>query len=262
MKKLVFAVIYCMFVLNNLHSQTDYKVIKVNGTIMITESGVSLAQGISFTDENKLEFITSNARAAVINSGKGRFIISENYYDLASAKSNFLPAMNNISSRAGAMVTKNDLQNHFSGNYVVLDQSEIQLSGAIFPMNEKQFFFLRYIYDGENINKMLEYVSDSLIFIKKNIYKVDGKAISSPENNKVELFYRNNNESVLISEFNLIFPDSANLKREVEIVLSEMTSKSYEEKFTEINAYINDFYGKVDIANLRLWLKENFGLSK
>ncbi len=258
MRKIILTLCISLCVAGMLKAQEKYKVIKVNGTIKVVETGVSLTQGILFEENNQLNFATSNARAAVINPNKGRFIITENSHNLASAGSNFLPAMNNISSRAGAILTMQALQNHFSGDYVIIGKTEIELNAQVFPMDNDNFFHIQYQYNGELINKKLGFVDDSLLLIKSSIYKVDDKPIESPDNQSVKLFYRNNGASVLVSEFNLILPNVDELKAEVQIILSELQEKSMEEKKAEVNGYISEFYGTIDIDNLNKWLKANF----
>lgn len=247
----------------NSFAQLNYRVIKVKGSIVILESGESLLLGTVFSDNDKLHFKTANSLAAVINPQKGRFLITpENKDDFANSKTNFLPAMSNISSRGGSIINMNDMQNHFKGNYVVLYKSALQINSEKYPMNEKQFFFLRYKYLDEEINKKLGFSNDTLIIDRETLYTVDGKPIPNPDDTGIKLFYRKGNESVLISEFNLIFPDNDELKREVSIILDEFINKSSEKKVNEVTSYINEYYGKPNQDNLKVWLKENFDLSE
>lgn len=258
MSKIVFVLIISICATAMLQAQEKYKVIKVNGTIKVVETGVALSQGVLFNENNALTFDTKMARAAVINPHKGRFIITEDNHNLASAGSNFLPAMNNISSRAGAILTKQDLQNHFSGNYVVIGKASIELSSQVFPMNDEVFFHIQYQYNNELINKKLDFADDSLLLIKSSIYMVDGQAIHLPDNNTVKLFYRQDGASIMLSEFNLILPDAKGLKNEVQIILSEFEMKTAEEKRAEVYGYITEFYGTIDIDHLNTWLIANF----
>lgn len=54
-----------------------------------------------------------------------------------------------------------DLQNNFSGKYVVLEKQSIQIDKTNFPMDNDNFFFLRYLYKGEEINKKLTYSGEA-----------------------------------------------------------------------------------------------------
>ena len=65
--------IACSFILAGLAAQADYKVIKVNGSIVYVRTGSSMAEGDVFAEDEDLDFATPNSRAAVINPEKGRF---------------------------------------------------------------------------------------------------------------------------------------------------------------------------------------------
>lgn len=187
-------------------SQKNFKVIKVNGIILLKTKGISLETGTVFSEKDDLLFRSEDATAAVINSQKGRIILTNKNHDLSAAKSNYLPSMYNISSRGGSMTSLNDLRNHFSGKYVVLNRLAIELDEKNFHMDNENFFFLRYIYKREEINKKLDYSGDSLIIEKKSLFTVDGDPIPSPDNSSVSLFYRKGSESIPVNEFDLIFP--------------------------------------------------------
>lgn len=240
--------------------QEDFKVIKVNGSIMMKTNNVSLQTGTVFSEKETLVFGTDDATAAVINAQKGRMILTSKNHDLSAASSNYLPAMYNISTRGGSLANLIDLQNHFSGKYVVLDRSEIVLDDLSFPMDKDNFFFFRYTFKGEEINKKLEYSADTLILDKKSLYTIDGKPIPRPDNTAIKLFYRTGDKSIQINEFNLIFPDTKKLKEEVKIILDTMRERTPKEQVGEINAYLYEEYGKVYQQNLTSWLSDNFGL--
>lgn len=241
-------------------SQKNFKVIKVNGIILLKTKGISLETGTVFSEKDDLLFRSEDATAAVINSQKGRIILTNKNHDLSAAKSNYLPSMYNISSRGGTMTSLNDLRNHFSGKYVVLNRLAIEMDEKNFPMDNENFFFLRYIYKREEINKKLNYSGDSLIIEKKSLFTVDGDPIPSPDNSSVSLFYHKGSESIPVNEFDLIFPDIRQLKAEVKIILDEMQGKTEKEKIEEINSYINEFYGRVYRENLVSWLEYDLKL--
>lgn len=257
----ILSITICLFIFCGITSgQDNFKVIKVNGTIVLKAKNVSLETGTEFSAKEDLVFRTEDATAAVINSQKGRMILTNKSHDLTAASSNYLPSMYNISTRGGSLMNIIDLQNHFTGNYVILDKQKIIMDPVNFPMDNDNFFFLRYIYRGEEINKKLGYSEDTLIIDKKNLYTVDGQPIPEPDNTSIKLFYRKGKESIQVSQFNLIFPDTRELKGEVKIILDTMKNLSPKEKIGEVSGYLNDLYGKVYQANLLSWLEKNFGL--
>jgi len=261
MKTFFLLLIFIIVLDINSFSQENFKVIKVNGTIVLKNKGVSLETGTVFSDKEDLIFRSEDATAAVINSQRGRLILTNNNHDPATAKSNFLPSMYNISTRGGSLGNIVDLKNLFSGKYVILDKQYLTISETSFPMDKEHFFFLRYVYKGETINKKLPFSEDTLFIDKKNLYTVDGNPIPSPDNTSITLFYMKGAEYVLINNFDLIFPDTRQLKKEVQIILDEIKDKTFKEKLMEISAYINEQYGKVYQLDLLSWLEDNFGLT-
>ena len=259
--KSIFTLLFFLFILTgSVFSQSDFKVIKVNGTIIQKTKGTSLETGTVFSDKEDLLFRSEDATAAVINSQIGRLVLTSKKHDLASARSNYLPSMYNISSRSGSLSHRSDLSSMFSGKYVVLDRQFIEVDEKTFPMNKDHFFFLRYVFKGEDINKKLAFSGDSLIIDRNNLLTVDGKPIPGADNTSIKLFYHKGTESVSISEFDLIFPEMNQLKKEINIILDELKEKPVKDKIREIGSFINEYYGNVDSNNLTAWLKSNFGL--
>jgi hypothetical protein len=260
MKSIIQAFILLVIFIDPAFSQDDFKVIKVNGTILLTARGISLETGTVFSGNEDLLFRSEDATAAVINSKKGRLILTNQNHDLSSASPNYLPPMYNMSERGGPSINFNDLSTTFSGKYVVLENQKVKVDGEIYPMDNEHFFFLRYVYKGEEINKKLGFSGDTLIIEKASLLTIDGNPIPSADNTSIKLLYHKGKESVHISDFDLIFPDMMQLKKEIEIILSEIKGKPSGEKIDEIDSFINDFYGKIQRENLTGWLKTNFAI--
>jgi len=259
MKKIGIIVLIALF--TNLFSQ-NYKVIKVDGNILYKKNDNPLKKGSSFSEGEEFLFKTSNSRAAVIRPGKGRFILKPDNSNLAYAKANLAPAMSNMSSRAGALVNKVDLENYFKGKYVIIDKVKLKISKTEFPMDDKHFFYISYKYKGENVPKKLSYVNDTLIIDRQELLTVDGKAIPNPNITDMKIVYRDAtaNSNTTISSFNPVFPDVEMLKEEVQMILDSFADEKKSQKINEVTSYINDFYGKPDKENLEFWLKSQFKL--
>jgi len=246
---------------HTLFSQINYRVIKVNGNILYVRTGNSMAQGDEFSEDEDLSFQTPNSRAAVINPNLGRFILTpDNYNDLESAKSNFLPAMSNLSTRGGILNNLTDLQNQFCDNLAIICDASYYLNPYQFPMNEKEFFFLKFQYNGEEINKKLGFDQNRLILSREDILKVDDVPIEKIDHPEVSLYYYKNEESEYISDFSLIFPDLNEIKTELQIILEESSEKSYNQKVNDISGYLFEFYGKPDKQDVINYLERTFGL--
>jgi hypothetical protein len=271
MKKILARIAYVllMFILLQTSSfgQDKFTVIKVSGSIVIQSTGSLLNIGTAFSQNEDLLFKSSASRAAVINPQRGRFLLtSDNLSEFMQSKSVFLPSSGKISARGGnAILTANDLKNYFEGSLVILDRIKIKLNPDVFPMNTKKYFYIRYQYKNETINKKLAFNSDTLIISKNELLTIDGKQIPNPEITEMKLMYMEEGEkyvSTPICAFIPVFPDLNQLKLEVKIIIDEMSNKTYNEKLSEITSYINDFYGKPEENNLKEWLKVNLNLKQ
>ncbi len=237
-----------------------YKVIKVNGSIQIKKTGKPLVQGDIFQENTSLQFNSPDSKATVINGEKGRFVITNQ--SSAAKGNNLIPAINNVASRGGAILTIIDLQNFFQGNICVIDKMKIKIACSDYKMSADNFFYIQYVYKGENINKPLTYSGDSLNISKIELYKVDGKAIEAPDGPQVTLYYRDNIKKTaqLISTFNLVFPNENDLVQEIKIMIAELKTKTSAQKTDEVMSYLNEFYGKPDKDNVQPWLNNKFGI--
>lgn len=238
-----------------------YKVIKVNGHIKNKKSGKDLSQGDEFLSTTPLDFKSPEARAAVISPTKGRFVLTAN--TTASNGSNLVPAMNSVATRSGALLNLIDLQNAFIDNYVIIDEVRLKIGKDAYPMDDNRFFYIEYEWNGEAIPKMVSFSNDTLIIKRDDLFTIDGKSVDNPFSINLNLYYRidDKNENHKISTFKAVFPNENELKEEVTIILSELEKKKDKEKFTEVLSYVNEFYGKPDKDNLKLWLINNFKLN-
>jgi hypothetical protein len=262
-KAIILPLVMILVFSQKILSQENYRVIKVNGQIIYVTTGNSMAQGDVFAEDENLSFQTQNSRAAVINPNTGRFILTpENYDDLSSGNSNFLPAMSNLSTRGGAINTQADLENQFSEYLAIIHSASYHVNPNAFPMNDKNFFYLTFDYDGETINKKLDSEGTKLILSRESILSIDGNPIPGLDVPVVTLNYLRDGEPAYISDFVLTFPDPDELNPEIRIILDESKDKSYNAKVNDISGYIFEFYGKPDKEDVMYYLEKEFGLKK
>ena len=234
-----------------------YKVIRVDGKIFFQRSESEMKKGDVFLSGTALSFKTPQSRAAVISGIKGRFVLSAT----EKGQAKMLPAANHISTRSGALNNIVSLQNHFNGKYLVLDEIQLEI-GSEYPMDEKNFFYLSFMYEGEKIRKKLASKNGNLLLIQKSeIYKIDGESIPV-ETMDMTLYYRQGKESQIISEFRPIFPNLVELKEEISIIMEEFSTKDNDQQIKEIAGYLDEFYGKSQTENLEKWLEAEFELKK
>ncbi|HLP14408.1 MAG TPA: hypothetical protein VK177_20935 [Flavobacteriales bacterium] len=255
---LVFSFLLAGFIIP-LKKDDNYKVIKVNGQIVVVQTGKQLAAGDVYTENTALDFKTAESKATVINAEKGRFILTSQAK--SSKASNLIPAINNIASRNGPILNIVDIQNLFAGNLCVIEKLKVKIAAPVFKMGGKAGFFVFYTYRGEQIPKMLSNIGDTLVIDRSELYKIDGKPIDTPDDHSVSLYYKNEKgQQTYISDFNLVFPNENELKNEIKMLVDESPTKSNSQKLDDISAFMLDFYGKTEAENLKPWLKKNFGI--
>jgi len=264
MKNIV-AFLLMVFCVRTAYSQDYFTVIKVSGNIVIERTGTPLDIGTSFSQDENLLFKVPDSRAAVINPQKGRFIItSQNIAEFKSLKSNYLPSAGKISTRSvGFSSRRDDLRKQIEGNYVILDESRIKVDTDFFPLTDKNYFYITYDFNDKIINKKLEFNEDTILIRKNELLAIDGIVIPDPRIQIMKLVYLEEgqeNSSEIICSFLPVFPDLAQLKQEIKVILEQMEMSPYEEKLREISAFIKEFYGNLDEPNLKRWLSENFNL--
>lgn len=238
----------------------NYTVIKVDGKITYVKNGKDLITGDLFASSEKLKFATQESRAAVISSINGRYVLTPD--PKGGEAANLLPAMSNVATRSGALINALDLKNHFSENYLLLDEMELKINSELYPMNSNNFFYLQYELNGEVIPKKLSFTEDRLELTAAEIYTIDGKAQPVPASKEMSLYYRDNanKKSTKISEFTLVVPNTDVLKVELDVILGELKSKDDEKAKSEITAYMYEFYGKPQKENLEDWLEKNMSM--
>jgi hypothetical protein len=264
MRKASFLLVVLFLVsIQNLWSQENYRVIKVNGQIIYVNTGNNMSQGDVFSEDENLSFGTQNSRAAVINPNTGRFILTpENYDDLSSGNSNFLPAMSNLSTRGGAINNLADLQNQFVDYLTIFHSASYHINPNAYPMNENSFFYLSFNHEGEEINKKLDFEGTKLTLARESILKIDGQPIPEIEFPIFTLNYLDDGEPTYISDFAIIFPDAEEINPEIRIILDESKEKSYNAIINDISGYVFEFYGKPDKEDVMYYLEKEFGLKK
>jgi hypothetical protein len=238
----------------------EYNVIKVIGGIKHTKNNKALYTGDKVLSNEKLTFEQNTSKAALISKEKGRFMLNSSPTGIV--KEGLLPAMNNVSSRAGAMLNALDLEKHFSDKYLVLSGYEIEISPAAFPMDDNHFFFLRYDYQGESISKKLPYKGSKLLIDGGEVLKIDGKSIGLQEGAKMELVYRSSADktSRSVSVFEPVFADEKNLAMECKLILKELEGQAAGDQKEQLLAYVTENYGKPNQQNWEIWLKQNLGI--
>jgi len=192
----------------------EYQVIHIKGEITRSETGKLLKAGEKVSADEKINFKSADAMAAVLDPEMGRYILKAQTDERRSGdliyvlKSAITPVRGGMSTRAAGINNAFDMKVYFAeasyvwvGNFIAL-----RVSKVAFPMDEENFFFLRYSLNGEPINKKLGYDEDRLMMSKEEVFQVDGEGINPLETSKYELFYYKSadEESELITEIDFV----------------------------------------------------------
>lgn len=266
-------------------SDKTYRVIHVNGNIYIgnnfekkIKAGDKLSGNMQITAKTKDVFMT----VYNINDNIGRQSLSpmkfkkyrygriDLFFDFL--KSYFIPSPKIPATRDGILNNKPDVFNHFRATtrkdihlkpYLVLGTSKIYISPEVYPLNDGSFFFIRYIYHGEKIDKKIPSQGNFITIARDNLYRIDDKPVYSQGIEKVmQVYYYNRpkNRSVLISGFHPVFPNEKKLIKEVSALISALkASGRSSEILDEVLSFLYEFYGTPYRDNVKIWLKKNFG---
>lgn len=190
MKKLItltYASIMC------LSLQAQYKILQIN-TPTVTISGKELRKGDVFNDPAVIDWINDRQAMKVLDvKTKSQKVIIAGEYKKSNANSitSFFIGKKNLSSRDGAdnLVT---LKQKMTGEFFLQDTLSFNTT---YSTNDRQFFFVSYMYNGEEINKRVEN-RDGTFFITSDIFSIDGVR-HTPFDTILSVYYLDQNSDQL-----------------------------------------------------------------
>jgi hypothetical protein len=228
----------------------QYFVIKVQGEIQRLKTGNLLFSGDEINSNESLKFRTDYSRAAVISPGRGRFILTSPGKSDNNGRANFLPPMNNLSSRSLLASTTNDILEYFNGEVLFLGSDTIKFDNSKLVLDKDNYFTISYDISGVE-NKSIVNPSAGFICISKYALFKD----QQPKTATITLHSSQANTQKI--EFVPVFPDYDKLKAEVKLIIANSSKKQRSEVVTDIASYLNDFYGKISLSTVDFWLKQN-----
>lgn len=265
MKKISLLYIFILgLCIQNAFAQNTYFVLNIKGSVKIKKTGKALKINDQISDKEILLFTTPADALVVISSKNGRMVLkpkqSSKSSELVCVVSEILnPGTARLSSRGGQITNIIELGNFFGNDSMnILGSTNVWISPLAFPMNQENFFFVRYTWNGETINKKLSYANDSLSLIKSELYKVDGKDISPSETSNATLYYKKGASTSPICAFTISFPEETQLKETISAFKQHSTSKG-DAFIKELVPLLNDSYGKTEVGNVKWWVRKNIG---
>jgi hypothetical protein len=238
--------------LNAQEKTEQYFVIKVQGEIQRLKTGNLLFTGDEIISNEALNFRTDYSRAAVISPSKGRFILSSPGKSDNNSKANFLPPMNNLSSRAVIVTasTINEILEYFTGEVLFFGQDTIKYDNSRLILDEENYFIISY--DSSGVEK------NSTINASAGLICINSDALFNHQQPKAaRIAFHSSMTDGPYAEFVPVFPDHNKLSGEIKLIIKNSSQKQRKEVVTDITSYLNDFYGKISRGTVDTWLKQN-----
>jgi hypothetical protein len=234
----------------------SYTAIHVMGKIYLPDRQEYLKRGTKILETENIEFQSGDAKAAMLSSARGRYIIqagpkSASRDNLAFALSSVItPVKGQMSTRAGGINNMLDFEKQLGEGPVawIAEELSVNVSSSAYPIDENRFFYLAYSYQNETINKKLSNDGQSLKFIKSEIYQVDDQSIAPTAVSNMELYYYDseNEEAQLIVE-----PQLVNVTNDDLSALQESVGAGNgEDNTSALLEFINSLYGKCSTDQL------------
>ncbi len=273
----VLALLLCS---SQLANEDFYHVLEVNGKIKNIKTNSDLEQGDNLSSTAKVKFNTTDAMAMLHSRTQGRFQLRAKEQQAKPGielwvRDGLLALSNTTNTRAGKITDLNALRLHFKNEgqpYLILGgKTEIEMSEELIKKFGEGFFFIRYEYQGKNINKQLPIKGNVVTIAEDDIFKIDGKPVKDIENikNFMISFYRTAQKDAFYIEdtelkkhlyFDLKFVSNETLQKKGVYTLAKYLAQegeSQEKILIALKDLLGDL-GGVEKDNLETWYKNNF----
>ena len=251
MQRLLLIILPVFLLLNGLSAQ-EYHILHVKGEIKV--DGVPIKPGDKINADKEIQFTTPDAVAAALSPDKGRYIIrvdksegmnSDLIYILSATVA---PVRGGMSTRAGDD-DSNKLRSYFGSSPFVWVGETIQLEipAKSYPMDDENYFLLRFQYKGNVIDKKLDSEGNILVINKSSVFSQDGEAMDLNEVRDYEFYYHDGqNTDAIVTPAFFIFLSTEEVN-EMFIGL-----EGSEKRYKEMADILSEFYGMCDPKQLEL----------
>lgn len=245
LKYISLAILFAMSI--PTYAQLEYKVTYIQGNITIKD--INLKVGDVFLSTDKIDFKNSDAIVKVCCSSEGKPVI---FYGANVEKSGSKSLKENqryLSSLGSSRGATSEMDIYVIKSFLstpklgIIDALRIPINTQEYPINEDSYFYLRFNYKGEEINKRLIMENDSIL-ISNYIFNLPDIGDIQPDSLPVLFYFYNDllEESTLIaSKFYPLFIDIPNLKQDLAPILFN-TEILQEDKIAVINDYLKMEY--------------------
>lgn len=244
-----------------------YQVVLPKGDIRHLPTGAKLQAESKFSTRDRLRFQSAGDYLVVVDEYRSALLLRPTQkLDAYTAQ----PIRARINTRSGKILNYLTFVRCLEGPAMLGlgGQAALEISREAFPMDEHRFFYVQYNWSGspEPIHKKLSFEGEWLFFNQDELYAVDGQPIAPQEVQGYVLYYYDEEAqlSTRINAFDLAFPDEAELKRAIGVLIQNYGPSPDEEAKAALVSTIKDFlyweYGASEEHRLMSWLAEAFGI--
>jgi hypothetical protein len=244
-------------------------VMGTSGKVFDQRTNAILVAGTKVSLSDSVYWQSGNSRIALIDASNKLYLFPGPGFQSKKTKNGFgalirevlvpTTTTNMLAVRGAQMSSLEEIQKWFSffnnaeKPLAIVGSLRIQLNPESFQNLERKYFFLRYTYNGEQINKRLPFVlanSTLYLLIDSSICLVDGKPVDPSLINLVELFYYDRAAAQSWSQgvFHIRYVSKKDLFEQwcnVKNIWEQNPNKTETLREICLN-YLNSFYGQLD----------------
>lgn len=248
-----------------------YHIVHVKGKIKNKKTGKYLRVGDKIASTHQIAFSSTAAKAVVLSSKRGRFVLSANskakkvgneFVAYVSNAVSPLQSNSKLSTRGGEEEKIMDLKEYFVGKgkqeetegnpvyAIVGDKVSLEVDEANYQLTAAKVFVATA---GSKKALLGKPGSGKITIDKAKLFGSD-----DPSKTTIWLFEKGGRKTELVS-FDIIFIEEDMLKVELKEYLSlfEGEDLKKEDKYKELFTFVQDVYGTLDKAIFEKWLGEN-----
>lgn len=250
LKLILFAAI--LFFNKITFSQEYFYVIRSVGNITANNKPINPKDKIYESDT--IKFSSVHDKLYVLHSIKGSIELTPEKNSnlehklVAFLKNKYLPERTTTSSRNHELLQNTeDFQLYFKNiGYLLLPNNKFFVDTVIYPLSNNSFFFIRYKYQGEDVNKKLPNWGNSVLLQTNNLFSLDGHPIPHSEGTDFRLYYYKalEKKSFILCNMDLKVANETDLKNEIKFILDAVIDSKKNNEF--IFQYLNLAYGNFD----------------
>jgi hypothetical protein len=245
-----------------------YVIIHVKGTILRASTRTPIQVGDRLDGEERLIFKGSDAVAAAMAPGKGRFVIKPQAGSSSSElglvlRESLSPGTGQLSTRSGSghqVILRNSfgVQEHFEvPAYLVLGSAEVEIDSEEYPLNSQYYFYVKYQYgEAAHTHKVKLPAEGKLVRFSQEILFGQIDSLNLSEVKDPKLYYMRYNRAESICSFHPVFVDEEVVTQEVKAIvqgMKEVNASEGEIRNMVLN-HLNELYGRPNVDNVNAWL--------